>query len=126
MASEQVIVSEAIAKAVAEATRAAIQVMAVVTTEKPQSAAGPRIGRLAIKQPTFNGEVDDKYNQLKTFRLEVSIILSTYNVPQTEQLEIVKNWLVRKGLQFLESLKNEEKVTCNMLEGLFEALTNKL
>ena len=38
-------------------------------------------------------------------------------MPQTEQLEKVKNWLVRKELQFLESLTNEEKVICNMLEG---------
>ena len=47
-------------------------------------------------------------------------------MPQTEQLAIVNSWLGRKGLQFLESLTNEEKVMCNMLEGLFETLTNKL
>ena len=54
MASEQVLVSEAKAKAVAEATRAAIQAMATAATERPQSAAGPTIGRPAMKQPTFN------------------------------------------------------------------------
>ena len=41
MASEQSIANEAIAKAVAEATRAAIQAMAVAATERPQRMAGP-------------------------------------------------------------------------------------
>ena len=41
MASEQVIVSEAIAKAVAEATRVAIQAMAAAAAERPQCTAGP-------------------------------------------------------------------------------------
>ena len=82
------------------------------------------IGGPVMKQPPLNLEADDKYNKLKTFRLEVNNILPTYNMPKTEQLAIVKNWLGRKGLQFSESLKNEEKVTCSMIEGLFETLTN--
>ena len=54
---------------------------------------------------------EDKYSNPKTFRLEVNNILSTYNMSLSEQLATVKNWLGRKGLQFLESLMNEEKVT---------------
>ena len=65
MASEHVIVSEAITKAVAEATRAAIQAMAVAAAERPQSTAGPKIGRPSMKQPTFNWEAEDEYNKLK-------------------------------------------------------------
>ena len=42
MACEQVIVSEAIAKAVAEAMRAAIQAMVVSTTERPQAWWDPK------------------------------------------------------------------------------------
>ena len=38
---------------------------------------------------------------------------------------MVKNWLGRKGLQFLETLTNTEKVTCNPLEGLLNTLTSK-
>ena len=53
MVSEQVIVSEAIAKAVVEATRAATQGMAVAAAEAPQSTAGPKIGRPAMRQPTI-------------------------------------------------------------------------
>ena len=124
MASEQVIVNETVAKAVVEASRVAIQAMTVTAAETSQSTAGPKIGRPAKKQPAFNWEADDKYNKLKTFRLEVNNVLSTYNTPQTEELTIVKNWIGRNSLQFLESLTNEEKVMCSMLEGLFETLTN--
>ena len=99
--------------------------MAAAAAERPQCVAGPKIDGPVMKQPTFNWEVDDKHNELKTFRLEVNNVLSAYSTPQTEQLAIVKNWLGRKGLQFLESLTNKEKVTCSMLEGLFEILTNK-
>ena len=52
MASEQANTNEAIAKAVAEETRVAIQAMAPVTTERPQS-AGSKIGGPAVKQPNF-------------------------------------------------------------------------
>ena len=45
MASEQVIANEAIAKAVAEATTAAIQAMVAAAAERPQSVAGPKLGR---------------------------------------------------------------------------------
>ena len=54
MASEQAIANEAITKTVAEATRAAIQTMAAAMAERPQSTAGPKIGRPAMKQLTFN------------------------------------------------------------------------
>ena len=49
MASEKVIANEAIAKAVAEVTREAIQAMGAATPEKPQSVAGPKIGGPAMK-----------------------------------------------------------------------------
>ena len=38
---------------------------------------------------------------------------------------MVKNWLGRKGLQFLETSTNEEKITHGMLDGLFKTLTSK-
>ena len=52
--------NETIAKAVAEATRVAIQAMAATTTDRPQSASGPKIGSPDMKQPTFNWETEDK------------------------------------------------------------------
>ena len=55
MASKQVKrTNKAIAKAVAEATKAAIQVMAAAVADRPQSTAGPKLGRPAMKQPSFN------------------------------------------------------------------------
>ena len=45
--------------------------MAVAMVEWPQSMAGPKLGSSAMKQPTCNWESDDKYNELKTFTLEV-------------------------------------------------------
>ena len=53
-------------------------------------------------------------------------ILSTYNTPQADKLALVKNWLGRKGLQYLETLMTAEKETCNTLEDLLETLTNKV
>ena len=38
---------------------------------------------------------------------------------------MVKNWLGRKGLQFLEMLTSEEKLTCDTLDGLFKRLNSK-
>ena len=46
----------------------------------------------------FTWEAEDKYNELKTFMLEVNNILSTYNSSQNEQLTMVKKWLGTKGL----------------------------
>ena len=86
--------------------------------------AGPKIGGPAMKQPTFNWDSEDRYSELKTFKLEVNNILSTYNTPQAEQLAMVKKWLGRKGLQFLETLTNAEKVMCDTLEGLFNMLSS--
>ena len=64
MATEQ-IMSEAIAKAVAEATRVAMQAMAEAQVEQMHNMTGPKIGSPAMKQPTFDWDAEDKYNKLK-------------------------------------------------------------
>ena len=56
MASEQAIANEAIANAVAEVTKAAIQAMAAAAAERPQRVGKPNIGGPAIKQLSFNWE----------------------------------------------------------------------
>ena len=81
--------------------------------------AGTKIGGRTMKQPTFDWDAEDKYSEPKTFRLEVNNVLYTYNTLQTDKLALVRNCLGRRGLQYLETLTNMEKVTCNMLEGLF-------
>ena len=100
MASEQ-IMSEAIARAVAEATRIAIQTMTEAWAEGMRDGSGPKVGGPAMKQLTIKWNVLDKYIKLKTFRLEVNNILSTYNTQQADKLALVKNWLGRKGLQYI-------------------------
>ena len=125
MAPEQVM-SEAITRAVAEATRIAIQTMVEAQVERMDDGSGPKIGGPAMKQPPFYWNVQDKYSELKTFRLEINNILSTYNTPQTNKLVLVKNWLGRKGLQYLETLMTIKTEMCNTLEGLYGTLSNKL
>ena len=123
MASDQ-IKSKAITRAVAEATRIAIQTMAEAQAERTHDRSGPKVGGPTMKQLAFNWNAQDKYSELKTFRLEINNILSTYNTPQADKLALVKNWLGRKGLQYLETLMTAEKETCSTLEGLFETLSN--
>ena len=64
MASEQ-IKNEAIARAVAEATRVAIQAMAEAWAERMHDISGPKIGGPAMKQLTFDWDAEDKYSELK-------------------------------------------------------------
>ena len=124
MTSEQSM-SEVIARAVAEATRIATQTMAEAQVGRMHDASGPKIGSPAMKQLMFNWNAEDKYSELKAFMLEVNNVLSMYSSPQTDKLAVVKNWLGRKGLQYLETLMTMEKEMCNNLEGLLETLTNK-
>ena len=89
MTSEQ-IMNEVIAKAVAEATRVAIQAMAEAQVERTHDISGPKIGGPAMKQLTFDWDAEDKYSELKTFRLEVNNALSTYNTTPADKLALVK------------------------------------
>ena len=75
----------------AEATRIAIQTMAEAKADRTHIGSGPKVGGPAMEQPMFNWNVQDKYGELKTFRLEVNNILSTYNTLQTDKLVLVKN-----------------------------------
>ena len=59
LATEQ-IMSEAITKAVAKATRVAIQAMEEAEVEQMPDMAGLKIGSPTIKQPTFDWDSEDK------------------------------------------------------------------
>ena len=122
--AEQVI-SKAVAKAVAEATRIAIQTMAKMHAQRVPSTAGPMLGGLALKQPNFKWEALDKFTECKAFILEVRNMLSTYNAHETDKIMMVKNWLGRKGLHYIESLMESKKEACSTLEGLFNTLATK-
>ena len=110
--------SEAIAKSVAEATRIEIQTMTESQTQRVPNTAGPKLGTPTLKQPNFNWEAPDKYTKWKAFILEVRNMLSTYNAQEADKIAMVKNWLGRKGLHYIELLTENKKEACNTLERL--------
>ena len=69
MVNKQSNTNEIIAKAMAEAARVTIQAMAAAGAQSTQN-VGPRMGRPIMKQPTFNWEAKDKYDELKNFGLQ--------------------------------------------------------
>ena len=89
MASEQVM-SEAIARAVAEATIVVLQTMNKAQVQGTWNVAGPKLGGPTLKQTLFNWEAPDKFTELKTFKLEANNVLSTYSMPEAEKLAVVK------------------------------------
>ena len=101
--------SEAIAKAVVEATRIAIQMMDEMQAQRTPNEAGPKLCSPTLKKPTFNWEAPDKYMELKAFILEVRNVLSMYNAQEADKIVMVKNWLGRKGLHYFEKLMANEK-----------------
>ena len=108
MATEQ-IMSEAMTKAVAEATRVGIQAMAEAQAEQMHDTAGPKIGGPTMKQPTFDWDTEDKYSELKTFRLEVNNVLSIYNTPQTDKLALIKKLVGKKRPPILRDTNYHRK-----------------
>ena len=124
MASKQMM-NRAIARAVAEATRVAIQTMVEAQTQRTQNATGPKLGGPTLKQPVFKWEAPDKYTNLKTFKLEVNNVLLTYSMPEAEKLAVVKNWLCSKGHHYLETLTPAEREACKTRDGLFDMLATK-
>ena len=74
-----------------------------------RSKTQPKAGSLALKQLQFNLDMADKYTEWKAFIMEVRIVISTYNACKQEKIAMVKNWLGRKGLHYIESLTDVEK-----------------
>ena len=51
--------------------------MAEAQAERMYDGSGLKVGGPTMKQPTFDWNAQDKYCELKTFRLEVNNILAT-------------------------------------------------
>ena len=122
--ADQATMNDTIAKAVAEATSAAIQTM--VKLHQGQEDKRPKVGSLALKQLLFNWDVTDEYTEWKAFMSEVRNVISTYNSHEQEKIVMVKNWLGRKGLHYIESLTETEKQVCGTLQWLIDTLAKKL
>ena len=58
-------IRDMIARAIAEATRVALQTMAEAQAQRTQNATGPKLGSPTLKQPTLGREVPGKYTELK-------------------------------------------------------------
>ena len=119
------ITRKVIIKAVTEATRIAIQIMAETQAQNIPNTAGPKLGSPTLKQHTFDWEAQDKYMEWKAFILELRNVLSTYNAQEPDKIAMVKNWLGRKGLHYIETLMASEKEACNTLEGFSHMLATK-
>ena len=109
-----------------EATRIVIQTMAEMQAQNMPNTAGPNLGGPILKQSTFNWEAQDKYTEWKAFILEVRNVLPTYNAQEPDKIAMIKNWLGRKGLHYIETLMASKNKTCNTLKGLFDMLATKL
>ena len=116
--------NDMIAKAVVEATRATIQTM--VELHQGQEDQRSKVGGLALKQPQFNWDMADKYTEWTAFILEVRNVIPTYNAHEQEKMVMVKNWLGRKGLHYIESLTDVANQACGTLQELIETLTKNL
>ena len=112
-------------KAMAEATRVAIQALAKTQVQRMPNTAAPEIGSPLLRQSNFNWESTDKYTEWEAFILKVRNVLTTYNLQETDKIAVVKNWMGRKGLHYIESLTEREKERCGTLEGLFDMLATK-
>ena len=123
--ADQAAMNEAIVKAMAEATRVAIQAMAETQAQRMPNTSRPKVGGPTLKQPSFNWEVTDKYTEWKAFIIEVRNMLSTYNIEEMDKIAMVKNWLGRNRLHYIESLMEGEKETCGMLEGVVDTLATR-
>ena len=52
-------------------------------------------------------------------------MLSTYNTQEQDKITIVKTWLGRNGLHYIESLTEGEKQAYDTLQGIFDTLATK-
>ena len=97
MANEHGSQNEFIVQAIGEATRVAIQTVAIAGMARQEN-PGTKMSEPILKQPTFNWKAEDKYDKLLHFKLEVSNMLQNYNLGQTERISVIKNWLGTEGL----------------------------
>ena len=58
--------------------------------------------------------------------MEVKNIFLTNSYKIDKKVQIILNWLVREGLQFMLTLNNKEKEKCKTSVGMFEVLSEHL
>ena len=77
-----------------------------------------------LSQPAFDWKVPERYVELSNFEMEVSNVLQAkaYDPDDEEEVPIIKNWLCREELQFIQTLTIAEKEACKSTTGLFNVL----
>ena len=50
-------------------------------------------------------------------------MINSYDIQNKENIPVMLSWLGREGLQFVKTLKDEEKEKCKTSMGLFESLS---
>ena len=106
--------TQAITQAAIEAIRTAVQVMTLTRVEagtelrSESISMGPKIGIPTLKQTTVTWSPTDQSKEFRNIKLEMYNIFQTYNTNNADKVNIIKNWLGRQGLQFLESITQEE------------------
>ena len=78
-----------------------------------------------MKEPPFNWNAKDKYEELQNLKLEVCNMLQNYNLGKTEKVSIIKNWLCREVLHLIATFTQNEQEACNNEKGLFDTLNRK-
>ena len=99
----------------------AIQTIAADGTSR-QDSAEPRMSGPIMKGPTFDQSTKDKYAELRNLKLEVSNMLQSFNLGQTERAFVIKNWQDRAGLQLAATLTQDEQEAYNDEKGMFDTL----
>ena len=71
----------------------------------------------------MTGGPSDRYVELLNYEMEVANVLQAKedNLSDKEKVPIIKNWLGRERLQFIQTLTNVEKEACKITTGQFNA-----
>ena len=72
-----------------------------VNLRKPQQ---HRHGGLTLEKPLLNSNVQDRYDELLNFEMEVTNILETkaYKFTHEEKITVIKNWLGQEDLKLID------------------------
>ena len=80
-----------------------------------------------LSKLTFNWKAPDWYVELLNLEIKVANLLQmqAYDLNNEKKVSIIKNWLGREELQFIQTPTNAEKDTCKSATGLFNVLKEK-
>ena len=81
-----------------------------------------------LSQPVFDWKAPDRYMELLNFEMEVVNVLQgkACDHNNEEKVSIIKNWLGREDLQFIQTLTKAEKEACKSATALFSVLKRKI